>query len=195
MSSHRLLEKVDLSVVDKQASIIEIGCVRDKVQFENSESSTLYFDQLAKARGCTFLSVDFSKDSVAYARQIVGERAFHADGVSFLKQFNGRIGILYLDNFDIVYNEKHRQSLMSRVGNSYEENNEVITNDRSAQVHLEQMQEALPKMTKPCYVCIDDTMIRNGGWFGKGAAVVPFLLEKGFSIVAQSEDGVLMFSK
>jgi len=192
VSSHSLFNQIDINRIPKESYIIEIGSVRDQTQFDSADNSTVYFNRLAGEKGLNFNSVDFSKNSIAYAKQIIGNRAFQSDGVEFLREFTGQIGILYLDNFDIVYNEKHRQSLMRRVGTTYEDNNEVITNQRSAEVHLEQMKEALPKMTCPCFVCIDDTMIREGGWWGKGAAVVPFLLEQGFEIVRQSEDGVLM---
>ncbi len=194
MSSHSLFEGVNLDQIPAGSYIIEIGCIRQPEQLQTKESSTHYFDQLAKERDYIFHSVDFSRASFELSRTVVGDRAVLSDGVEFLKTVKGRIGILYLDNFDIIYNEKHHQSLIRRVGSSYEENNEVISNQRSAQVHLEQMQHALPKMTQPCYVCIDDTMIRDGEWWGKGATVVPFLLTQGFQIIKQSEDGVLMAS-
>lgn len=192
MSSHRLFNKVDLSILPKQSYIIEIGSIRQPEQLDNADSSTHYFDDLAKENNMNFQSVDFSKASYELSKAVVGDRAFCMDGVSFIRNFSGQIGILYLDNFDIVYSEKHRLSLMSRVGTSYEENNETITNERSAEVHLEQMKEALPKMTKPCFVCVDDTMIRDGDWWGKGATVVPFLLEQGFNIIKQNDAGVLL---
>lgn len=192
MSSHRLFDDVDISHIPAGANIIEIGSIRQPEQLDSGESSTHYFDHMAKQRGLHFFSVDFSKSSFGLSQAVVGDRAFHSDGVAFVRSFKGPIGLLYLDNFDIVYNDKHRESLMRRVGTSYEENNEVITNQRSAEVHLEQIKEALPKMTKHCYVCVDDTMVRDGGWWGKGALAVPFLLEQGFEIIKQSEDGVLL---
>lgn len=192
MSSHVLLDQADLSLIPRGSCIVEIGCVRDQSQFESGDNSTVYFDRLSQKHGYGFFSVDFSKDSIAYSRKIVGGRAVQSDGAVFLKDFQSRIGILYLDNFDVVYNDKHKASLLSRVGTAYEDNNEELSNQRSAEVHLEQLKAALPKMTEVHYIGIDDTMIRDGGWWGKGATCVPYLESLGYRIMARSDDGVLM---
>ncbi|MDP3244326.1 MAG: hypothetical protein Q8M83_01565 [bacterium] len=189
MSSHILLENIDLSVLPKDSYIIEIGSAREPL---NKENSTCFLNELAGKNHLNFLTVDFSKDSFALAKSYVGDKAILYNGVDFLKNFHKPIGILYLDNFDIIYGDQHRASLMSRVGAAYEEHKEIINNERSAEVHLEQAKAAMPLMTEPCFICIDDTMKREGEWWGKGATVVPFLSNKGFNVLKVSSEGVLL---
>ena len=192
MSSHSLITEVHAAIVPAGTYIIEVGCVREEQQFISQDNSTFYFDQMAKKNHLNFMSVDFSKVSHGFAERIVGDRALLGDGEAFLNGFKHTIGILYLDNFDVIYNEKHKMSLMRRVGQAYEDNNEFITNQRSAQVHLNQLKAALPKMSERHFICFDDTMVREGDWWGKGATCVPYLLERGYKIISQSEDGLLL---
>lgn len=192
MSSHTLLEKTDFSELAEHSYIIEVGSQREPQPPDNIANSTCFLDRLAQAHNLRFKTVDFSKESYELAKSYVGDKAVLSDGAEFLRNFNQPISILYLDNFDVIYDEKHQQSLMRRVGTAYDEHNEIITNERSAEVHLEQVEEALPLLTKPSYICIDDTLERESGWWGKGAKAVPFLLSKGYDIVCIGPDGVLL---
>ena len=192
MASHNLLEKIKIDIL-KDTCIVEIGSARESA---GDQTSTSYFKNIANKIGATFFSVDFSPLSHTYAREIINENAILSDGSAFLSTFekysNNKISILYLDNFDIIYNDKHKESLLKRVGNIYSENNEDLNNERSAIVHLEQLKSALPHLENKNVIIIDDTMIINGNWWGKGALAVPYLLSLGYSINHKSEDGVLL---
>ncbi len=192
MASHKLIENIDYAFTSN-GCIVEIGSARET---SGSDSSTFFFSELAEKTGSEFYSVDFSPNSQKLAAEIIGESAILSDGVAFLKKFKSissrKISVFYLDNFDVVYNNQHKESLMRRVGNIYEDNNESLTNERSAVVHLEQMKAAIPLLADKHVVIIDDTKQTEVGWWGKGASAVPFLLEKGYSIKAQSEDGILL---
>ncbi len=192
MAAHVLLKDANFVDLQRGSYVIEIGSQRAPKPPEDVANSTCFLDRLASTNDLEFITVDFSKDSFELARSYVGDKAVHSDGAEFLRNFDGQISILYLDNFDIVYSEKHRESLMARVGSVYQENQETITNERSAQVHLEQLKAALPLLTTPAFVCIDDTMIRDEHWFGKGAKVVPFLLNLGWNKIADGSFGVLL---
>ena len=192
MSSHILFEQADISSLPRPSYIIEVGTIREEKPEDHAENSTCFFKRIAERWGFQFLTVDFSPESIAIARAYVGDRAVLSDGVAFLNSFGSPISILYLDNFDVVYNEKHKASLMRRVGTAYELNHETITNERSAEVHLRQMEAAFPLLTTPAYVAIDDTIEKPDGWWGKGARVVPYLLDRGFSICGRGPDGVLL---
>lgn len=173
--------------------IVEIGSARETA---GPDSSTCYFDQLARKLNATFLSIDFSAASNALAMTVVGDRAVLADGADFLHRYAEQrrepISVLYLDNFDVVYSEGHRKSLLNRVGEAYAIRNERITNERSAAVHMEQVEAALPALADSHVVIFDDTRRTDSGWWGKGATAVPTLLAKGYRIAAESSDGVLL---
>jgi hypothetical protein len=192
MSSHKLLSTISIDSFDN-TSIVEIGSAREaKIE----DTSTFYFEEISKIINSEFYSVDFSEESNNYAKKIIGEKAIFSDGEIFLKNFNKfskkKISILYLDNFDVIYNDVHKKSLMKRVGNVYEINNEDLNNERSAIVHLNQLKAALPFLNNQNVIIIDDTKYLNNEWWGKGALVIPFLLLSGYKIVTKSEDGILM---
>jgi hypothetical protein len=190
MSSHVLLNKIELKKLSKGV-IVEIGSARET---NSSESSTFFFNKIGKENGIDFFSIDFSKDSYLMAKSIINERAILSDGNIFLKNFRNytdkNISVLYLDNFDVIYNEKHKASLLTRIGNVYEKNNEQLNNIRSAEVHLEQLITAIEFLNQDSYIIIDDTQLIDTNWWGKGAKVVPYLLENGYKIISMEEGGV-----
>jgi len=194
MSSHKLVEKVNLDFL-KHGCVVEIGSARETA---GEDSSTAYYEELCLKMDAQFFSVDFSVESQLQAKRIIGDRAYLSDGSKFLNSFqkitSRKISLLYLDNFDVIYNDKHKASLLDRVGTIYSDNNEILTNERSAEVHLEQMKIATSYMAKNNIVVLDDTMIKNNNWWGKGMLVVPFLISVGYKIGATSNDGVLLVS-
>ena len=194
MSSHVLLNKIKYSSL-KEGVIIEIGSARET---NNEESSTFYFNQIAINNNTEFFSVDFSEKSWLMAKEIIHENAILSDGKLFLQNFrnytNKNISVLYLDNFDVIYNEKHKISLLNRVGNIYQENNENLNNQRAAEVHLEQLVTSMKFLNDDAIIIIDDTKIIESNWWGKGALVVPYLLNNNFKIIIEDEGGVMLKS-
>ena len=195
MVSHTLLKEIDLSEIPKQTYLIEIGSIRELQPPDSIENSTCFLDKLAREHNLRFITVDLSEYSYKLASSYVGKKAILSDGSEFLKKFKQPISILYLDNFDVVYNEIHRQSLMRRVKGVYKKHNEILTNERSAEVHLEQVKVAMPLLTKPSFIGIDDTMIKMNKWWGKGAKAVPFLLKNGYKIIKIGSDGLILKGK
>ena len=192
MSSHKLVEIIDLEIA-RNNTIIEIGSSRPTDSFE---SSTRYFFEISKAIGAKFYSVDVSAKSFETASDICGECAVQQDGSKFLidhgKEFEKNIAILYLDNFDVVYNDKHKSSLLTRADGVYGPNGEHLNNDRSAEVHLAQVIAALPNLTNNGVVIFDDTQLRDGDWWGKGATGVPYLIGLGFRVIDSHDDGCIL---
>jgi hypothetical protein len=192
MSSHILLNQVDQKFL-KSGCIVEIGSARES---DGPNSSTFYFNEIATKIGINFFSCDFSAQSHKIAKSIIDQKAFLCDGKHFLENMQNitkdNISLLYLDNFDVIYNETHLASLKRRVGDVYELHGEVITNQRSAEVHLEQMIAAFPLMAAQGAVIIDDTKKIDDAWWGKGALVGPFLLKNGFEIVISNSDGYML---
>ena len=192
MSAHILFKDLDISEVPSGSFVIEVGSQREPSDPNNSENSTCFLDRLATQHGLLFVTVDFSEATYQVARAYVGDKAVLSDGAEFLRGFNKPIGILYLDNFDVVYSDKHKESLLHRVGTAYDERHEIITNQRSAEVHLEQVKAALPFLTTPTFIGFDDTMIKEGKWWGKGASAIPYLLSIGYQIVKQDANGLIL---
>jgi hypothetical protein len=194
MSSHVLLNEIKYSSL-KEGVIIEIGSARET---NNEESSTFYFNQIAINNNTEFFSVDFSEKSWLMAKEIIHENAILSDGKLFLQNFrnytNKNISVLYLDNFDVIYNEKHKISLLNRVGNIYQENNENLNNQRAAEVHLEQLVTSMKFLNDDAIIIIDDTKFIESNWWGKGALVVPYLFNNNFKIIIEDEGGVMLKS-
>lgn len=192
MSSHILLDEINLDFIGGQ-DIVEIGSAREG---DGKTSSTLYFSDVARRKEVHFFSVDFSKYSYKLAHKIVGDRAVHMDGAEFLTQYKtfstSKIACLYLDNFDVIYSEEHKISLLGRVGDAYALRDEEITNERSAQVHLSQLNAALQHLAPEHVIIVDDTKEREFDWWGKGALVVPQLLSMNYKIKNRSNDGILL---
>ena len=197
MSSHSLLDQIALPLsMHEKGIIVEIGSAREK---EIEKSSTFYFRELAEKINMTFYSVDLSVESYKLAFKILNSFAIHQDGESFLNDFcqhtSQKIVILYLDNYDVIYNDKHRQSLMRRVGTLYTDYYDSFSNEKSAQVHLSQLIAAVPHLADKCIIIIDDTKLLDDlTWWGKGALAVPFLLDINYTIIASSDDGVALCS-
>ena len=197
MASHRLLEELDLGFLCS-GDLVEIGSSRENAH----DSSTFYFNQISKNLGVSFWSVDLSPKSFELAKSIAGTNAIFQDGKAFQKEFidtnpEKRISCLYLDNFDVVYNEKHFESLKKRVGDVYEKLGEVLSNERSASIHFEQLMTAYPVLSATSVIIIDDTMTDKNDsqkWWGKGSLCVNFLLERKWKIKFSNGVGVLFTS-
>jgi len=194
MAAHLLLENIDLSNTEKDSYIIEIGSVRER----SSEPSSLYFAKRASEAGLNFLTVDLSEKSWELTREYVGDKAVFADGTEFLREFDGKISVLYLDNFDYPYDKPHFLDICERSGHNFDGATCEAIQKRSPQVHLEQILAALPKLASPCWVIVDNTdrtkpsrRIFNPFW-GKGAKVVPYLIRHGFGIIKEGHAGIML---
>ena len=178
-----------------ESVIVEIGSSRTK-KFE--DSSTFFFEKISNKYNTDFFTIDFSEEVINSIPLKFTQQKFHMSGEDFMKSFltysHKKIGLLYLDNFDIIYNEKHKKSLLSRVGGLYKNKNIELNNENSAKTHLEQLILSMKYLHDNAHVIIDDTSFRNNTWFGKGALCVPYLLENGFQISFKDDEGIA-FSK
>lgn len=183
MAGHLLLEGVDLSRAPAGSYIVEIGSVREPSPLP----STLYLNQKAEEYGLRFVTVDYAEPSWDLAKRYVGDRAILDDGKSFLERFSDGIAVLSLDNFDYPGTEGHLTELEQRYGSTYRLRGEVLTWQRSADVHFEQWLAALPKMTSPSWLMVDNTR-REHSWsgrlrqpfIGKEERVIPQRSTRGF---------------
>lgn len=139
-------------------NIVETGCIRDK-SYQDGASTRLFADLVKKVIGARFWSVDIEPRHVELARSFVPphERIelCVGDSIEFLKAFNNRIDLLYLDSFD--YNRG---------------------DPGPAQLHaLKEMQVVFPNLSPKACVLIDDNDPVGGG---KGELAKKFLAEHDF---------------
>ena len=191
-TSHKFANNLDLRHLN-QSVIVEIGSSRTNY-FQ--DSSTFYFEKISNEYNTDFFTIDFSKEVINSIPQKFTQKKFQMSGEDFMQNFltysSKKIGLLYLDNFDIIYNEKHKKSLLSRVGELYKNKNIELNNENSAKTHLEQLILSMKYFHDNAHVIIDDTSFRNNTWFGKGALCVPYLLENGFQISFKDDEGIAL---
>ena len=194
MPAHLLLDDVDLSAASSNGLIIEIGSVREPGELPSS----LYFANNGAEYGLNFLTIDSSDRSWKLTQEYVGESAVLGDGKEFLEKFAGGISVLYLDNFDYPSDESHFKDLCRRSGHDFDGMSWTDLQNKSPKVHYEQILAALPKLSAPCWIIVDNTARTRWSrrllkpFWGKGASVVPYLLNQDFSIVKEGLGGVML---
>lgn len=153
-------------------TIIETGTSRSGLDgFNTDGSASIIFGDWARDHDATMYSVDIDPQALTDAQWAIGaNKHVHLicqDSVAFLQDFSQQIDFLYLDSFDFDYDNP----------------------EPSQQHHLKEIIAAYPKLTAQSIVMIDDCGLLHGG---KGALVIPYLQERGWSIVAQSYQVILM---
>ena len=116
----------------------------------------------------------------------------HCDGTEWTKTCKHQISVLYLDNFDWIWEVGAQDKMIEEQRVWYQERGLTMNNMTCQVAHLTQMQNLLPHMTDNSIVCIDDTILHNGVYTGKGGAVVPYLLMNGFEILLSEDYGIIM---
>ena len=185
MGAHTIIEPYINSI--ERGSIVEIGSVRERIE----NSSTRFFYDLSKLLNKSFYSVDIGERQYKKAKSIIGDNAFQLKGEEFLKYFNEEISILYLDNFDIIYNESHKQSLLSRVGTDYSDLNLELNIEQSQLAHLNQFKLSEKLLHEDSFVIVDDTWY-DKEWQGKGGTLIPYMLSKGWNILKQNHNHLIL---
>ena len=152
--------------------IVEIGCMRQPMLHPISEmhprccndGHSTYFWCTTGAR---VFSVDIDFQAVRIARKSVRQfkncRVLWRDGLKFLKNFKGKIDLLFLDAWDVV------------PGSRYAEN------------HLLAYLEAKDKLSERNIIIIDDTDVGGGG---KGRLLLPVLEAEGYEILVRGRQTI-----
>lgn len=147
--------------------IVETGTARNGIHnFVGDGGSTIIFNDWVKNHpGASFYSVDNNPGAIQEAKNAIGKNpSTHLvcnDSIEFLAQFGQDIDFLYLDSYDF----------------------EFWNPTPSQEHHLKEIIAALPYLTSNTVIMIDDCDLPHGG---KGGLVIPFLLEQGWSIYAES---------
>ena len=202
IKGHDLIKKHEKEIgkiLDIDSTIVEIGS-------ERKAGSTKYLAKLAHKYKVLFFTVDIDTDTSNSARKIVKNistkfDAINKPGEMYLKETKEKLGLVYLDAFDIP-GEWINQNLI----HLYEKRGQNLTLENCWKMHLDCAEAIVGKMKKGGYVCFDDVnpVNKNGDlifekvdekhptWSGKGETAIPFLLNNGFVIIDNRRAGALL---
>ena len=143
--------------------IVETGTIRAEEDWGGAGFFTYLAGAYVARRGGKLHSVDLSPGNCDFARSwthVFGEAmSIHTqDSVRFLENFTEPVDVLYLDSLD--------------------------TTEPGHVEHAErELAAAWPKLHERSLIVVDDTPWHAGAWVGKGARVVPSLIEKGYRVL------------
>ena len=169
--------------------VLEIGS-------ENGEGSSVWLYNWAKQRNMEFYSVD--------VEHRMRERTYPeinwvvtSSGSDWCKtilpSLNKKIKVLYLDNFDYIFEEwkLNPPNWLPAQISSYASRGIVMNNENSQNEHLLQAQYCLPYMDEESIIIVDDTYYdpSTETWNGKCAKVMPFLENNEYKLEGNPEFG------
>ena len=170
------LENINLTTNQNNIAV-EIGS-------ENGEGSSVWLYTWAKQHNIEFYSVD--------VEHRIRERTYPeinwvvtSSGSDWCKHIlpglNKKIKVLYLDNFDWIWNSSSIDPHIQLQINAYKSRGVVMNNQNCQEEHRLQVEYCLPYLDEQSVVIMDDTFY-NSSWDGKCATAIPLLLQNGFKI-------------
>jgi hypothetical protein len=164
---------------------VEIGSDR-------GEGSTGFLYNMAVQKHTKLISVDI--DSRARLRNDpAGPEYVTADAGTWTREFDQSISLLYLDNFDYIWDISSVTPAQQAQMAQYAARGQTMTNQNCQIVHMQQLLNLYDKLLPDCVVVMDDTYCVNDCWIGKCGPGVVFLRAQGWNIVDQSLDcGVIL---
>ena len=188
--------------------ILEIGSCSLGPYGENS--STFFAGYIQNKPNVNFYTIDKEQhiiDSLSRFEKVMPNK-FHAwcgEPLDLIKNIKEPICFAYLDNFDYIPPDSEDEQWITDMKVRYiEEYGIELTNENSANVHLEQTKLIHERSGEKCYILFDDTWdIKSArtfegwvtpensydGWYGKGAKAVPWLLSNGWSLIEKDMEG------
>ena len=150
--------------------IVETGSIRSEEDWKAGYSSYLFGAYLDGRHAGSLTSLDVDPAHSAFAEVATAPwrertKIICTDSVSWLRSQNQGIDVLYLDSLDTESPEH-------------------------ADHALREVQAAEDSLSANAIVAIDDSPWQSG-WIGKGAKAVPYLLERGWGIVASGYQALL----
>ncbi len=141
-------------------TVVETGCIREAEDWPGAGMFGYLAGAFLSRHGGRLVSVDSDPGKCQFARDYTAAfsgivQVVNADSVDFLSGFPGRIDLLYLDSLD-------------------------SGEPGSAEHNLNEAKAAVDKLGPKSLVAVDDTTFGHGGWSGKGALTVPYLLSTGW---------------
>lgn len=173
-----------------QKTLVEIGSTRENLP---GQGSTAVLAKLCHNLKIRFITVDMDPENTRNAKISLEKynapfQAINSKGEDFLSDHSGEIDYLYLDAFDFYHSwhsEKRQQAYRKFLGTD-------INDQECWKMHYDCCYLSNSKMPKKGVIVFDDTWEENQGWGGKGKTAIPFLLEKGFTIIHKEEKCVAL---
>lgn len=165
--------------------VVEIGSTR-------GEGSTYFFmGFLHKSTRHNFVTIDINHETTRHLekyKRMGNIQVLTGNGVVMLDQIAQPIAYAYLDNFDLIRPGTENHPAIREQVNKYKKDfNLDMHNTNCYQTHLEQTQKIVTRCAEKCIIQFDDTHFKEG-WVGKGSTAVPWLLDRGWTVLPQHTD-------
>jgi hypothetical protein len=174
---YKNLEQLDLTC-NSDNIVVEIGS-------ENGEGSSVWLYEWATQQDIEFYSIDVEhrlrERTYPHINWAVAESG-STWCKTILPDLNKTIKVLYLDNFDWIWDSNNIAPYCQKQIDNYAARGVVMNNQNCQAEHRLQVEYCLPYLDKQAVVIMDDTFYNNGTWDGKCATAVPLLLENGFTM-------------
>ena len=185
--AERYLDQIDSEYMGQ---FVEIGTSRN-----GDDGSTRTIAGWAARFGKGLVTVDMDVNNCNYVveQDIPNVEVICQRGEEYLKHFPKHIAyisLLYLDNFDWDWHPDRTEDFVIEQQKRYRDLGLEMNNVNSQRAHLQQMIYALPAMAETSIVICDDTWYNEywGHYSGKCGAVVPLLLNNGYSVLYTEEN-------
>jgi len=195
---YTILDHIQLDCDSATDIVVEIGS-------ENGEGSSRWLYQWSSNRDVKFYSIDVehSEREISYPEipWVVSESG-SLWCKNILPTLNKAIKVLYLDNFDYMYNTNNPSVLeqYARQVTLYAQRGVVMNNQNCMEEHRLQVEYCLPYMAEQSVIIMDDTYYDPAlefqpanelpQWYGKCATAMPLMIEAGYSIIRDQEHNI-----
>ena len=175
------VKKLLRETYDRPIVIVETGCVRGLSETSRMGDgwSTYHWLEFCSETNSTLFSVDIDSHAIKQSQQLqsmffadkqIDVSFIQSDSIEFLKSFDKKIDLLFLDSLDWGNGEQKQRE--------------------SEQHSLNEVLSAWDKLSPTCFVLIDDVF--DDKWLGKGKLSIPYLLENGFGIAHRMDNQCLL---
>jgi hypothetical protein len=174
------LENFNLTV-DQNNIVLEIGS-------ERGEGSSLWLHEWAKQHNIEFYSVDVEHGQREQDHPEINWIVTSSGSdwcKNMLPDLNKKIKVLYLDNFDWIWEPTNISWWIQKQIDSYAQRGVTMNNQNCQEEHRLQIEYCLPYLDKQSVVIMDDTYYKDANkdqLTGKCATAIPLLLENGFKM-------------
>ena len=158
--------------------VLEIGS-------ENGEGSSVWLCNWASKHDIEFYSIDVEHRMRERTYPNINWIVAESGSIwcrDILPGLNKHIKVLYLDNFDWIWDADNIAPYCQTQIDNYAARGVVMNNQNCQEEHRLQLEYCMPYLDKQSVVIMDDTFYNNGVWDGKCATAIPLLLANGFTI-------------
>ena len=202
MDEDQIMGTKIFSLLEKHMPV-NTGGVFVEIGSDRGEGSTRYLANLAKTHGTRLISVDISDHAQRlHQHDPIDNVEFVIEtGSAWAKSFaqtHTKIALLYLDNFDYMYDIKDADThaITQRQIQDYARRGIVMSNEHCQVEHMQQLLALYGSFDQDTVIMFDDTYKFNDCWIGKCGPCVTYLLCQGYEVLEWTTDcGMIMKKK